>query len=150
MSGAVQIGDATERRRQLRARAGDLGIDEAYVATLVDTFYANVRAHALLGPIFEDAIGDDWDGHLATMKDFWASLALGAGRYDGRPVPAHAKHTMIRPWHFGIWLALFEQTLRATSPTPEAAAFFMERARQIAQSLQLALFGAPRPGPPPS
>lgn len=135
-----RIRSAQERREELRDQAAALGIDETYISTLVDTFYTRVRAHPLLGPVFDVAISD-WGPHLETMKDFWSSVALGTGRYSGRPVPAHAKHRHIQQYHFNLWLALFEQTLRDTAATPEAAAFFLERANRIAQSLQFALFG---------
>ncbi len=135
-----RVRSAEERRQELRDQAAALGIDEAYVSTLVDTFYTRVRAHPVLGPVFDVAISD-WGPHLETMKDFWSSVALGTGRYSGRPVPAHAKHRHIQQYHFNLWLALFEQTLRDTAATPEAAAFFLERANRIAQSLQFALFG---------
>lgn len=89
-------------------------------------------------------MGGDWDKHLATMKKFWASVALGAGEYDGRPVPAHFKHKeKIQPEHFTRWLGLFEETLKDVAPTPGAAAFFLDRAERIAQSLRYALFGLP-------
>ena len=137
------IRSAPERREAIRATAAALGIDEAYISTLVETFYARVRADRTLGPVFDAAIGDNWPHHLARMKDFWSSVALNSGRYSGRPVPAHKKHDSIRPAQFDIWLALFEQTLVDTAPTPGAVAWFMERANRIAQSLQLALFGLP-------
>lgn len=137
------IRSVSERREAIRAHAASLGIDDAYISELVDTFYDRIRAHPVLGPVFNEAIRDNWPTHLARMKDFWASVALNAGRYSGKPVPAHKKHSSIRPQHFGIWLGLFEQTLRETAPTPGAADYFMERANRIAQSLQLALFGLP-------
>ncbi|MEZ6010738.1 MAG: group III truncated hemoglobin [Hyphomonas sp.] len=139
----ARLRSAEERRAEIQATAAALGIDEAYISLLVETFYGRIRAHELIGPIFETAIGDDWDHHLETMKAFWASVALNAGRYSGKPVPAHKKHASIQPWHFKIWLALFEQTLIDTSPTPGAVTYFMERAERIAQSLQLAMFGVP-------
>lgn len=137
---------AEERRAEIRTQAATLGINETYISHLVETFYARIRAHEELGPIFETAIGDDWDHHLGAMKAFWVSVALNAGQYSGKPVPAHKKHTSIQPWHFKIWLALFEETLKDTAPTPGAVSYFMERAERIAKSLQLALFGIPRLG----
>ena len=144
-----RVRSAQERRDEIQANAALLGIDEAYIATLVDTFYTRVRAHAVLGPVFDTAIGDNWDHHLGKMKDFWASVALNAGRYSGKPVPAHARHKTIEPGHFDTWLALFHQTLVDTAPTEGAVTYFMERAERIAHSLQLALFGVPGLGPPP-
>ena len=62
------------------------------------------------------------------MKDFWATVALGAGRYSGEPIPAHRKLAEVRPRHFDDWLELFEETLKDTAPTPEAATCFMDHA----------------------
>lgn len=137
-----RIRSAEERHQDILDQAAALGIDEAYISTLVETFYTRVRGHAVLGPVFETAI-QDWPPHLATMKKFWASVALAAGTYSGKPVPAHAKHRHIQQWHFNLWLALFEQTLRDTAPTPGAVPYFMDRAERIAQSLQFAMFGLP-------
>lgn len=139
----VRIISADQRRREIQARAAEMGIDDAYIDLLVETFYQRIRAHALIGPIFEAEIGDNWAPHLARMKDFWASVALNAGRYSGKPVPAHQKLTGVEPWHFNIWLSLFRQTLEDTAPTPAAVPYFMERAERIAESLQLAMFGGP-------
>ena len=139
----VRIISADQRRREIQARAAEMGIDDAYIDLLVETFYQRIRAHALIGPIFEGEIGDNWAPHLARMKDFWASVALNAGRYSGKPVPAHQKLTGVEPWHFNIWLSLFRQTLEDTAPTPAAVPYFMERAERIAESLQLAMFGGP-------
>ena len=36
------------------------GVDEAMIRTLVDAFYARIRADDVLGPIFEREISD-WD-----------------------------------------------------------------------------------------
>lgn len=134
---------AHERRAEIQRRANAIGVDESYVSLLVDEFYRRIRVHAVLGPIFNDAIGDRWDHHLPRMKSFWASVALNAGTYSGQPVPAHRKLTDVEQSHFAIWLALFRQTLEDTAPTPEAVAYFMERANRIAESLQLAMFGFP-------
>lgn len=143
----TRIRTADERREEIAAAAASMGVDEDYISTLVDTFYERVRAHPLLGPVFDEAIGD-WGPHLAKMKDFWASVALNAGRYSGKPVPKHKALTSVQPWHFDIWLGLFRATLADTAPSPEAAAYFMERAERIAESLKLAMFGLPEIGAP--
>ena len=134
---------ARERRAELQRKARAIGIDEAYISRLVDTFYQNVRADERLGPIFDDVIQDRWNYHLPRMKDFWASVALHAGVYSGQPVPAHMKLTHVEQSDFQIWLRLFRETLEQTAPTLEAIDYFMERAHRIAESLQLAMFGLP-------
>ena len=145
----TRIRTAEERRREIEAAAARMGVDEAYISLLVDTFYERIRDHAVLGPIFNDKIGENWGPHLARMKDFWASVALNAGRYSGRPAPKHKALTSVEPHHFALWLALFRDTLADTAPSPQAAAYFMERAERIAESLKLAMFGLPGLGAPP-
>lgn len=116
-----------------------LDLDEAGLTTLVEAFYARVRADAQLGPIFNDAIGD-WPEHLEKLAAFWSSVMLTSGRYKGQPVPAHVKHkSRITPALFDRWLALWAETTDALMAPPAAAAL-QDRARRIAQSLQLALF----------
>ncbi|MEQ9640329.1 MAG: group III truncated hemoglobin [Alphaproteobacteria bacterium] len=138
-----RIRTAEERRRDIQAQAARLGIDDAYISTLVDSFYSRIRADATLGPIFQDAIGDRWDQHMPRMKNFWASVAMNAGRYNGKPIPAHVKLNAVQREHFDIWLGLFRQTLEDTAPTPGAVPYFMERAERIADSLRFAMFGLP-------
>lgn len=136
------------RHRAILAEAERLGIDEDFVSTLVDDFYGRIQADPVLGPVFGRAIGDDWGPHLAKMKDFWASVAMDAGRYDGRPVPAHLKVEGIEQAQFAHWLGLFRSTLEEMTDNPATISYFMIRAERIAQSLQYALFGLPlgRPG----
>ncbi len=131
-----------ERRQEVQEKAAAMGVDEAYVSALVNAFYSRIREDRLLGPIFDEAIGDRWGYHLEKMKDFWATVALNAGRYSGEPIPAHKKLVEVQPWHFDVWLELFEETLRDTAPTTDAVAYFMDHAGQIAKGLQIAMFGA--------
>ena len=131
-----------ERRREVLEKAAEMGVDEAFISVLVDTFYSRIRADRLIGPIFEETIRDNLEHHLGKMKVFWASVALNAGRYSGEPIPAHKKLLGVQPWHFDVWLALFEETLRDTAPTTDAVAYFMDHAGQIAKGLQIAMFGA--------
>ena len=115
------------------------GLDEARLATLVESFYARVRADEELGPIFNDAIGD-WPEHLDKLTAFWSSVMLTTGRFKGQPVPAHRKHvSRITPQLFDRWLGLWSATTDELM-TPDAAAALQAKAARIAESLQLALF----------
>jgi hemoglobin len=114
-----------------------VGITEPMIEVLVHTFYARVRADAMLGPIFNGAI-DDWDEHLEKLCAFWSSVTLMTGRYKGTPMRAHAELPEIGGEHFARWLALFQATAIKTCP-PDAAAVFVERANRIAESLQLGI-----------
>jgi len=134
---------APERRQEIQAHANSLGITEEYLSTLVDTFYGRIRSHPHLGPIFNEAVGENWEPHLVTMKRFWSSVALNSGHYSGKPVPKHQALSHVKESDFDIWLTLFEATIRDTSPTSDAVTYLMERANRIAESLKLAMFGAP-------
>lgn len=112
------------------------GIDEAMIERLVRRFYEAVREDPLLAPIFAARIGD-WEPHLQRMFAFWSSVALMSGRYHGQPM---AKHLPLPAdgRHFDRWLALFEATARRECP-PAAAEHFIERARRIAESLEMGM-----------
>ncbi|UJQ94684.1 group III truncated hemoglobin [Mariluticola halotolerans] len=124
---------------------------EAQIAQLVREFYARVREDARLGPIFAQALGDDWEPHLLTMIDFWSSLMLRTGRYSGRPMQKHLALKTVRPDDFKIWLKLFNETAVSIGG-PDFAKAFMERAERVAASFHAAMFydpadDAPRPAP---
>lgn len=117
-------------------------IDEEMIHALVHGFYARVRQDAAIGPIFNDVIGDAWDVHLAKLCDFWSSVMLHTGRFQGRPMATHMRLKGVRPEHFERWLALFRQTAREVCP-PESADLFIDRAETIARSLQMGMFYRP-------
>lgn len=128
---------AAERRTQFAETVTrETGIDEAMVERLVHGFYVDVRADALLAPIFE-AIVDDWAPHLEQMCAFWSSVMLMTGRYHGRPMDKHLP-LPIEAAHFDRWLGLFEIAARRECP-PAAARLFIERAHRIGESLELGL-----------
>lgn len=111
-------------------------IDEAMIERLVGAFYARVRDDALLAPIFAARIGD-WAPHLQRMCAFWSSIMLMSGRYRGQPMKMH-QSLPVDARHFDRWLDLFEQTAREVCPAG-AADPFIERARRVAESLELAV-----------
>jgi hemoglobin len=125
---------AIAAREERRAEAIAMGIDEAFIAELVDRFYAAVREDAMLGPVF-DARVDDWPTHLGQMNRFWQSILLGAGNFTGNPMMKHLAIPTIGQEHIQKWLRLFYQTLHDIAPTPEAIAHVGARARMIAESL---------------
>ena len=135
----TEVQTARERRAGITAEiAARTGIDEAMIETLVHRFYAKIRGDALLGPVFAARI-TDWDLHLQRMCAFWSSVALLSGRYHGNPVAKHLP-LPVDAVHFDRWLALFEATVQETCP-PAAQDHFMERARRIAESLELGIAG---------
>src|SRR5277367_4733636 len=85
-------------------------IDEQSIGRLVRTFYGRAREDDVIGPIFNAAVAD-WEHHLGKITDFWSSMMLRTGRYDGRPMRPHLM-LPLRGNHFDRWLLLFETTAR--------------------------------------
>lgn len=128
---------AAERRaRVVEEVTSRTGIDEPMIERLVRAFYARVDDDPLLGPIFAARI-ENWEVHIGRMCAFWSSVALMSGRYHGNPMEKHLP-LPVDARHFDRWLALFEKTVQEICP-PVAAEHFMERARRIAQSLELGI-----------
>ena len=134
MTEQEELSHAERRALVTQAIAAETGIDEAMIERLVRGFYDRVREDALIGPVFAARIVD-WEPHLAQMFAFWSSVALMTGRYHGQPM---RKHLMlpVDGRHFDRWLALFEATATDLCP-PNAAAHFIERARRIAESIEM-------------
>ncbi|MDE3185640.1 MAG: group III truncated hemoglobin [Bacteroidota bacterium] len=80
------------------------------IKKLVDTFYDKVRKDELLGPIFEERIGDHWPQHLEKLYAFWQTVLLGEHTYFGTPFPPHA-NLPVSGKHFQQWMKLFKETL---------------------------------------
>lgn len=121
-------------RRDKRAAAEALGVDEAFVSQLVETFYAKIREDGLLGPIFDHRIAD-WPEHLDRMKAFWRSILFNSGEFSGNPMLKHMTIPGLDEHHFAHWLDLFYATLRDLEQTPGASELVGGRARMIADSL---------------
>jgi hemoglobin len=86
------------------SRSGRLipaGLDEGTIAAVVADFYGKARLDDLLGPVFRAAIPDEqWPLHLAVIVDFWSSMLLGTGRYQGRPMTVHLALRGLNDRHF--------------------------------------------------
>ena len=118
-------------------------ITEEEIASLVERFYAKVRRDPEIGPIFNGAI-QDWDEHIALLKDFWSSVLLATGRYRGKPMMAHLPLPIERQ-HFDRWLHLFADTANEVMPASQAA-MVTSKAERIAETLKLGL-DADKTGP---
>jgi hemoglobin len=113
-------------------------ISEESLRHLVELFYERVRSDPLIGPVFENAI-DDWPEHLDTLAAFWSSVMLTSGRYKGRPLPAHLKHSHeIDSRSFARWLAIWNDATNHVF-APASAAALQQKAARIAQSLSLGI-----------
>ncbi|MDE1148671.1 MAG: group III truncated hemoglobin [Azospirillaceae bacterium] len=116
-------------------------VTEDAIAALVAAFYDRARADALLGPVFLAVVGtaeEAWVRHRARISDFWSSVLLSTGRYEGRPMVVHAGLPEIGPDHFRRWLTLFGETAREMFAA-EAADRIVAAATRIGRSLQMGL-----------
>lgn len=77
------------------------------LSTLVHAFYADVRADVLLGPVFEAALAERWEPHLARMVEFWSTVALGSKSFSGNVFGKHMALADVTPAHFAAWVRLW-------------------------------------------
>ena len=80
------------------------------IKLLVDTFYSKVQKDPLIGPIFNEKIGNNWPAHLERMYRFWQTILLEEHTYSGSPFPPH-KHLPIEKAHFNRWMEIFTETI---------------------------------------
>lgn len=111
-------------------------LTEDRIRLLVRTFYGRAREDDLIGPIFNAAVAD-WDHHIDQISDFWSSMMLRTGRYNGRPMRPHLQ-LPLHGAHFDRWLQLFEATVRELF-SPDIAGAFLIRARRIADSFEMGI-----------
>ncbi len=104
------------------------------IERVVAVFYAQIRAHSMLGPVFATHISD-WPPHEAKIARFWASAILHERSYDGNPLEVHIKAGNVQPGMFSVWLGLFDDVLQAEL-TPDQAAAWSELAHRIGRSLR--------------
>lgn len=79
---------------------------------LISAFYAQIRTHDQLGPIFNDAVGEDkaeWQAHETKIASFWRNALLMDRGYSGNPMMVHMMNPNIQAEHFPIWLELFRE-----------------------------------------
>lgn len=85
---------------------------------LVRHFYADVRQHREIGPIFTAQI-HDWPAHLEKIADFWSGATGGPARYSG-PMPFKHVSLGLEEKHFAAWLDLWQRNCRNQLPSTEA------------------------------
>ena len=129
-------GAAARRARITADLVEKTGIDDVMIERLVRSFYARVQADPVIGPIFAARV-HDWEAHYTKLGAFWSSVALMTGRYHGQPMQVHIELPLAAE-HFDRWIATFEATANELCPA-QAAAHFIERARRIADSLELGI-----------
>lgn len=126
--------EAARVRVSKSAEAQACGIDDAFISTLVESFYDAVRQDDRLGPIFAKHV-QDWPLHLARMKDFWSSVMIQSGRFSGNPMQKHIAIGGLEGAHFTRWQALWEQTVTQLAPNRIVRDRFSQAAQRIGESL---------------
>ncbi|MBA83788.1 group III truncated hemoglobin [Thalassobius sp. S69A] len=104
------------------------------IARVVHSFYALVRQHPGLGPVFAAHV-TDWPHHEEKIIRFWANAILHERDYDGNPLLVHRDAGNVRPGMFDPWLGLFDTVLRQELQ-PQQAAAWSTLAHRIGRSLR--------------
>lgn len=126
-------------RLQASGRLVPPALDQTLVRAVVERFYGLARADEVIGPVFNRVIeAENWPGHLDTITDFWTSMLLGTGRYNGRPMPAHLRIAELEDQHFARWLKIFRHVVEDLCPV-EIAALFLDRAERIGHNFRTRL-----------
>ena len=116
------------------------------IAHVVATFYASVRQHPGLGPVFAAHV-TDWPAHEEKIARFWRNAILHERSYGGNPMAVHRAAGNVRPPMFEVWLGLFDSVLRHELPA-ETAAQWSALAHRIGAGLRDGLLDDDRAGPP--
>ncbi len=111
---------------------------------LLKHFYADVRQHAGIAPLFAANI-DDWPAHLEKIADFWSGATGGPARYRG-PMPMKHIPLGLEERHFLAWLDLWSRHCRAHL-APAEAGELIAIAETIGQRLRQIVAVHPAAGP---
>jgi hemoglobin len=85
---------------------------------LLKHFYADVRQHREIAPIFAANI-EDWPAHLEKIADFWSGITGGPRLYAGGMPWKHVP-LKLEERHFAAWLDLWARNCRGQLPPAEA------------------------------
>lgn len=130
-------GDTGAMDTPLAALPPRFAITEAEIDAVVADFYAAIRQHPALGPVFAAHV-TDWPAHEAKIAGFWRNAILNSRSYDGNPMRVHQQAGNVRPGMFAAWLGLFDTVLARRLP-PETAAAWSALAHRIGQGLMMGL-----------
>lgn len=115
-----------------------LGITEDTINNLIRSFYAKVKDDKYIDHLFDKIFSENPDEHLTLMCDFWSSITLSTERYKDQFLLEHINIPDVDKGHFFKWLLIFEENAYNVC-SPEAAVFFIDRAKEIAESLMIRL-----------
>ncbi len=103
------------------------------IVQLMKAFYVKAFADELIGFYFTELTKLDLEKHLPTIADFWETVLLNTGKYQGDPIKVHQhihELSAFNDGHFNRWVHLFKQTVDELFTGNVA-----ERAKQRAESI---------------
>ena len=118
------------------------------IQTVVTKFYARVRRHETLRPVFATHVAD-WPEHEEKIASFWRNAICHERGYSGNPQATHMSAGNVKAEHFALWLTLFDEVL--TQELPESTALsWSALAHRIGRALRMSLEqrDAPKDAPP--
>lgn len=116
-------------------------VTEAQIDRVMSVFYARIRSHDALGPVFAAHIGDsdaEWEAHIAKIGRFWRNAILREPVYSGNPMAVHMAAHDVKVPHFAPWLEMFEQVVRRELDAASAEAW-IALAHRIARGFKMQL-----------
>lgn len=122
-------------------------VTPAEIDHVVTEFYAAMRSHPGLGPVFARHV-TDWPEHEAKIARFWRGAILHERGYDGNPYLIHQAAGDVRPGMFDPWLGLFDAVLRRNL-RPDQAAAWSDLAHRIGRGLRAGVTPRTPPDRPP-
>ena len=80
------------------------------IKRLVYEFYDLVVKDELIGPFFSEVAKVNWEEHLPHMVQFWDTVLLGAGTFEGWPMRTHLllnQKASLKVEHFERWTSMW-------------------------------------------
>lgn len=119
-------------------------ITAAEIDLVVAEFYAAIRHHPGLGPVFASHV-KDWPEHEAKIARFWRNAILMERCYDGNPFVAHQAAGNVRAPMFDVWLGLFDSVLKRNLAA-DTAQSWSALAHRIGRGLRMGVEAGEVPG----
>lgn len=93
------------------------------IKRLVYSFYDLVVKDDLIGPFFSDIAKVNWEEHLPHMVQFWDTVLLGAGTFEGWPMRTHLllnQKAFLKEEHFERWTSMWYAIIDENFEGPNA------------------------------
>jgi len=114
------------------------------ISIIMTEFYDRILLDPALRPIFVDVAHIDLPRHLPMIIDFWESILLGTGSYQGNVMALHVDLNRKFPLtnvHFELWLHHLTATVKEHF-AGETAELMLVRAQSIATVMRIKLIQA--------